>query len=250
MLENKKLIIFDMDGTLIDSMQIWNKIDKKLIMEICNQDIDEDIILKQRDEALKRLSNSSNMYLEYCRYLKEKYNSRYSEEEIMKMRYELSDEYLRNVVDYKPNADRVLHKLKEKGFKLAIATTGRVHAMEQYTKYNRKIIEKANIVELFDIVYSQENVQKMKPNPEIHFKILEDIGIKPEEALIVEDSLIGVEAANNANIEVAVIYDKTADKDREEINKLSQYQFNDFNEMLDLIEKERKNERFSGSSIK
>ncbi|MBE5821813.1 MAG: HAD family phosphatase [Clostridiales bacterium] len=238
MFKNKKLIIFDMDGTLIDSMEIWNKVDKELIKKICNQDINENEILIQRDNELKRLSNSCNMYLEYCNYLKEKYNSSYSKEEIMQMRYEISDEYLKNVIDYKPNAEKVLHKLKEKGFKLAIATTGREHAMEQYKKYNKNIIKKANIEEMFDIIHTQDTVKNMKPNPEVHLRILEDLKMKREECLVVEDSLVGVEAAINANIEVVAIYDKSADKDREEINRLSKYQFKDFNEMLECIEKQ------------
>ena len=50
--------------------------------------------------------------------------------------------------------------------------------------------------------------------------------------MIIEDSLIGVEAGNNAGIEVAVIYDKYSNCDREQINKLSQYQFKDFDEMF------------------
>jgi HAD superfamily hydrolase (TIGR01509 family) len=237
MYKNKKLIIFDMDGTLIDSMQIWNIVDKVLIKKISNQDIDENEILIQRNNELKRLSNSSNMYLEYCNYLREKYNSSYSKEEIMQMRYKISEEYLTNVIDYKPNADKVLHKLKEKGFKLAIATTGREHAMEQYRKYNKNMINKANIDELFDTIHTQDTVKNMKPNPEVHLKILEELKISSEESLVIEDSLVGVEAANNANIEVAVIYDKSADKDREEINKLSKYQFKDFAEMLEVIER-------------
>ena len=73
---------------------------------------------------------------------------------------------------------------------------------------------------------------------EIHYKILNELKVKKEECLIIEDALVGVEAANNAGIEVTVIYDKYSDCNREEINKLSQYRFKDYNEMLNYIKNE------------
>ena len=64
-----------------------------------------------------------------------------------------------------------------------------------------------------------------------------NLNIKPEECLVIEDSLIGVEAAKNANIDVAVIYDKYSDNVREEINRLSDYQFSDYYELIREIKK-------------
>ncbi len=99
-------------------------------------------------------------------------------------------------------------------------------------------MNKANIEDIFSIVYSEGAVKELKPNPEIHYKILKELNVTREECLIIEDSLIGVEAANNASIEVAVIYDKYSDCNREAINKLSQYQFKDYNEMLNYMKDE------------
>ena len=87
MLKNKKVIIFDMDGTLIDSIGIWNAIDEELIKTIGNGSIDDIDIGKQRDEKLKEYSKCEDAYLEYCDFLKEKYNSKMSKEEIKKLRY-------------------------------------------------------------------------------------------------------------------------------------------------------------------
>lgn len=67
---------------------------------------------------------------------------------------------------------------------------------------------------------------------------MEELNVNKEECLIIEDSLIGVEAAKNANIEVATIYDKYSDSNRKEINELSDYKFQDFNEILNYIKKE------------
>jgi len=236
MLKNKKVIIFDLDGTLIDSIGVWNDIDKELIKTIGNVEVDIDIA-KQRDEKLKEYSKTEDAYLEYCGFLKEKYNSNMSKEEIKKLRYKIADNYLENIIDYKPNAEKLLKYLKEKDFVLVVASTTNDHTIEKYKKHNKNIINKANFEDIFTLIYSKGAVKELKPNPEIHYKILKELNVKPEQCLVIEDSLIGVEAANNANIEVAVMYDKYSDCSREEINKLSDYQFNDFNEMLDYIKK-------------
>lgn len=238
MLENKKVIIFDLDGTLIDSIGIWNDVDEKLIKAIGNAELDIVDIGKQRDEKLKEFSKCEDTYLEYCGFLKEKYNSTMTKEEIKKLRYQIADDYLKDVIDYKPNAEKVLKYLKEKGFTLVIASTTNDHTIENYKKDNKNIINKANLEDIFTLIYSKGAAKQLKPNPEIHLKILKELNVKPEECLIIEDSLIGVEAANNANIEVAVMYDKYSDSNREEINKLSQYQFNNFYEMLEYIKQE------------
>lgn len=241
MLENKKVIIFDLDGTLIDSIGGWNDIDKELIETIGNVKFDDVDIGKQRDEKLKEFNKSEDMYLEYCGFLGEKYKANLPKQEIKKIRYEIAAKYLKNIIDYKPNAEKVLKLLKEKGFILALATTTNDYTIKTYIEENKNIISKAPLDKMFSLIYSKGAVKNLKPDPEIHYKILKELNVKPKECLIVEDSLIGIEAAINSGIDFVVMYDRFSDGNRVEINRLSKVQFNDFNEMLEKIKEELEN---------
>ena len=153
MLKNKKVIIFDLDGTLIDSIGVWNDVDKELINTIGSVDFDEIDIGKQRDEKLKEFNNSEDMYLEYCGFLGEKYQSKLSKEEIKKLRYEIAANYLKNIIDYKPDAENILKILKEQGFTLVLATTTNDHTIKTYIEENQNIIRKAPLDEYFSLIY-------------------------------------------------------------------------------------------------
>ncbi len=167
MLKNKKVIIFDLDGTLIDSIGIWNDIDIQLINTIGIKKIEDEDIGIQRDEKLKEFSKYEDAYLEYCGFLKEKYNSNMTKQEIKKLRYEIANDYLKNKIDYKPDAESLLNYLKRHHFILVIASTTNDHTIEIYKNDNENIKSKANLDDTFDLIYSKGAVKELKPNPEI-----------------------------------------------------------------------------------
>lgn len=238
MFKGKKVIIFDMDGTLIDSVGVWNKTDEILIRQLAGiEDVEADNVQQMRDSILAQCE-SDDIYLEYCDYLGKKYNSPMKAEDILALRWQISDEYIKQQIDYKPNADILLRLLKRKGYTLALATTTTNIQLDAYRNVNPNIRQKADIGEIFDIVLSKEDVKEKKPSPEVHKKILQSFNVTPNDCLIIEDSLIGVRAGVNAGIEVAVIYDKYSDCDREEINRISQYQFNNFEEIINRVKEE------------
>ncbi len=78
----------------------------------------------------------------------------------------------------------------------------------------------------------------MKPNPEIFLKVVETLHVKKEECLIFEDSLVGVQAAKSAGIQVVAMYDKYSDGERDEIQKLADYQIDNYFDVVNVLEKE------------
>lgn len=235
MLKNKKIIIFDLDGTLIDSMGIWNKADESLIKKFTNKTVEEFFhdnninakdIGQLRDRLLAEFK-SDDIYVQYCAWLKERFNTDMPAEEVLKIRWNFANELLQKEVDYKEDADVLLKKLKQNGYTLALATTTPKERLDLY----RKILKKVNIDETFSVILTKEDVVHKKPDPGIYNKILEKLNVNPEECLVVEDALIGVKSAKNAGIEVINMYDKYSDADREEIEKLADYKVQNFKEL-------------------
>ena len=121
-LKRKKYIIFDMDGTLIDSIGVWNRTDQKLIEEFGGISIDLDDIQTERDNFLHSNQNS-DIYLAYCEYLIKKYNFSIQDvDRLLKIRWDKSGEILENEMDFKPNVVNLILRLKDLGFTLVLAT--------------------------------------------------------------------------------------------------------------------------------
>ena len=110
--------------------------------------------------------------------------------------------------------------------------------MDIYCNENDNIINKANINDYFSIVYTREDAKEIKPNPEIYLRILKELNIRKDQCSIFEDSLIGIDAANSAGIDVVAMYDKYSDMERDEIKEKATYNLNNFDEVIQNLLRE------------
>lgn len=170
-------------------------------------------------------------------FLKTKYNLNLSKEEILQLRRNLAKRFLKEI-KYKPDADTMIKYLKSQNIKLALGTVSRRADLNIYINENEHIRSKCNLQEYVDFIVTKDDVTLKKPNPEVYNKIIEEFKINDlSKCIVVEDSLSGVLAAKNANLRVMAIYDKYADKDRERINELADYNVANFKELIELFEK-------------
>ena len=233
-LSNLDLVIFDLDGTLIDSNGKHNYLDIELVHFLGDNKKPEEI-LQERDGFIKN-NKTGDIYLNYCNYLSTKYNSNLSGEEILQYRRNLSKNASKDI-KYKPDADKMIKYLKSQNIKLALATVSRKETIDIYINENENIKNKCNIKDYFDLIITKDDVTLKKPNPEVYNKIIEKFQIKDlSKCIVIEDSLTGVLAAKNANLDVIVMYDKYSDKDREKLDELADYTVFNYKELLDLFE--------------
>ena len=95
-----------------------------------------------------------------------------------------------------------LARLRAEGYKMAVASNSIRATVEV-------MMQKSRLLEYLDHLFSNEDVSKPKPDPEIYNKAIESLGLKPEECLILEDNDHGIKAAQASNANVMIVKEVT-----------------------------------------
>lgn len=214
LLHGKKAALFDMDGTLVDSMWIWRQID-----------ID---FLGQRGLPMPdtlQASIEGMSFSETARYFKETFRLPESEEEIKAVWNEMAREKYCTKVPLKPGAKAFLQELKKCGFLTAICTSN-----------SRELIDMAikarGIGGEIDYVVTACEVNAGKPAPDIYLHAAQVLGVAFEECIVFEDIPAGLLAGKRAGMTVCAVEDAYSAYCMEEKRRLADFVIRDFRELL------------------
>ncbi|WP_407370356.1 beta-phosphoglucomutase [Carnobacterium sp.] len=182
-----KGFIFDLDGVLTDTAeyhyQAWKRMADKLGIPL-DSEMNEQLKGISRMDSLERILAFGNQ------------TEKYSVEEKEQLANEKNEDYKKLILSVTPNdllpgiAD-LLADLKKENIRLALASA---------SKNGPVIMEKLGIADLFDTVVDPASLANGKPDPEIFIKGAEQLHLKPEECVGVEDAQAGIESINAAGI--------------------------------------------------
>ena len=209
-----KGVIFDFDGTLLDSMNIWVHFEIEYLRSLGAE------AKPGLAEVLRSLSS-----VEEAIYFQEEYGVTKSVDEIIAGRNALIGEKYRNSIPLKPGAMEVLELLRSRNIKMCVAT-----ATER--ELIGPAVERLNLNNYMEAVFTCEEVGVSKSSPDIFIQAAEFMGTDVSETLVVEDALYAIKSAKKAGFIVAGIYDASSEDHKEEIKSLSDYYWMDFGEMI------------------
>ncbi len=213
-IQNFKGAIFDLDGTLLDSMHIWH-------------DVDEEFFRRRNLKVTKEyVEIIKNMHLRAAAvYTKEKYNIKEDVDQIVDEWLELCAQgYLTNV-DLKDGVYEYLKALHDKGIKMAFATASEKVVCEETLK-------KHGIYEFFSASAYVSEINIGKTEPDIYLLAAKRIGVAPENCIVFEDIIEGIRGAKKGNFITCGVFDKSSAKDEAEIRKIADYYIKSFEELL------------------
>lgn len=216
MLKNVEAVIFDLDGTLIDSMWMWKSIDIDYLGRYG---------IAMPEDLQKQIEGMS--FSETAEYFKERFQIPDSLDQIKSDWNRMAwDKYL-NEVPLKDGVVEFLEHLKMFGIPMGIATSNSRELVDL-------IIEKHGIKKYFTTIRTSCEVAKGKPSPDIYLLVAKDLGVHPDRCLVFEDVLQGIMAGKNANMKVCAVYDEYSDLQEKEKRDLADYFVYSMKEVLDM----------------
>ena len=207
--------IFDLDGTLVDSMWMWPQIDVEFLGRF-GYDCPGDL-----ERAVEGMSFS-----ETAAYFKERFSLPMTLEEIKECWSQMAMDKYRTQVPLKPGALEFLRYCKDQGIATGIATSNGRPIVDA-------VIEALQIGEYFQEVATACEVEKGKPEPDIYLEVARRLQVAPEDCLVFEDTPAGAQAGKAARAKVCSIYDAYAKDRQAENRRLADYYIHDFYQVLD-----------------
>lgn len=214
MLKNIKAVLFDLDGTLVDSMWMWKEIDIAYL-RMYGYELPDDL---QRDIEGMSLT-------ETARYFQKRFHLSQSLEEIKSQWMDMARENYRSKVPLKAGAREFLEELKKRGIRTGIASSNGMDLVET-------VLRAVGVEELLDTVHTCCEVRQGKPAPDIYLLAASRLGVSPEHCLVLEDVPMGILAGKRAGMRTCAVEDAFSSGQRENKRRLADYYIKDYYDIL------------------
>ena len=210
MMQGKEAVIFDLDGSLVDSMWIW-------------KDIDIEYLGRFGIELPEKLQSEIEgmSFSETAVYFKERFGISDSIEQMKEDWNRMAWDKYMNEVPLKPGVLEFLKACREKKMKLGIATSNSRELVEN-------IASAHNLRDYFSCIMTACEVNRGKPSPDIYLAVAEKLQVEPSKCLVFEDIIPGIQAGKSAGMKVCAVEDEYSAGDRLKKKRLADYYIDDF----------------------
>ena len=207
-------VIFDLDGTLVDSMWVWRDIDVEYLGRF-GIDLPEDL-----QDAIAGISVTQTAL-----YFQERFGIKDSVDTIIAHWNAMAvDKYTRDI-PLKSGAREFLKLLKFHGVRLAIATSNS-------RELTCAVLKSHGIISYFDEIITGEDVHKGKPDPDVYIEVARRLKVPAGECLVCEDIPLGIMAAKAAGMACVAVEDDYSAADKEKKRSLCDYYIKDYYDLL------------------
>lgn len=215
LLDQKEAVLFDVDGTLIDSMGIWRDIDR-IYLERYGFDMPDNLQKELAGLSIKQAAD----------YFREVIGINETPEKMISDWNELADDFYSNRILMKEDAMRWLKLIHERGIKMAVCTSNTRHLAHA-------ALGRHDLFKYFDVVLTGEDVTIGKPDPFIYLKAARDLGAVPGRCIVFEDIREGIMAGKSAGMTVCGVHDLFSIDQETEKKELADFYINSFRDIFE-----------------
>lgn len=210
-------MIFDLDGTLIDSAHIWHDIDVRFLAKR-GLDIPDDYakiisVMNFRDAA---------------EYTKKRFSLDDSPEDMIKEWFDMALYEYANNLKVKPHAAEFLNEMKKRGAGIALATAS-------HKELYRAVLKSNGILECFDWFSSTDEVENGKGHPDVYEHAAKGLGLKADECVVFEDIIEGIRGAKAGGFKTVAFLNGIFPADDELMRQEADLCITDYLELIKML---------------
>lgn len=206
-------VIFDLDGTLLDSTGVWSQVDRQ-ILEHYNREVPPDI-----SEIVRKMSIE-----ESSRYFVERFSLSCTPEELEKLVSDLAEQAYYETLPLKPHAIELLDWLDQKGVAYGVATA-------TYGTLAQAALKRLGVWERMQFLLTEQEIGAPKTQPQIFREGAARLHLGRRQIAVAEDSLHAVETAKAAGFFTVGVYDSVSDGDWKKMKETATVHVTDLWEM-------------------